>query len=81
MQAILEQLYQIKLLHPTLIPADVNVFEEYGNRRSLRRGSMLEARARGVDNKYVDMANCSRNVENAKSRKPKLAMQDHYSNY
>lgn len=78
-QAILERLSRIQLAHPELIPPDVNVFEEYGISRSFRRGSASEARSRGVDDKHVDLINRWRNVENAKGRKPRLAMRDHYT--
>ena len=78
-RAILERLAQIQLKMPSLIPGDVNVLEEYGISRSFRRGSTSEARARGVDDRDVDLANRWRNVENARGRKPRLAMRDHYS--
>jgi len=76
--AILDRLQQVQG-QGNLIPSGVSVHEEYGISRSFRRGATTEARNRGVSEKDVDLMNRWRNVENAKGRKPRLNMQDHYS--
>jgi hypothetical protein len=77
--AILERFCVIQRLPNSPIAKDVNVYEEFGVRRSFRRGSTSEARVRGVDDKIVDFINRWRNYENAKGRKPRRAMRDHYT--
>ena len=76
---ILDRLAAIQQKHPKLIGKDVDVYEEYGISRSFRRGATSEARARGVHPDDVDMANRWRNVENAKGKKARMKMRDHYS--
>ncbi len=74
---ILSRLQDNQSQNPNLIPADVNVLEEYGISYSFCRGSTSEARSRGVDNRDVKMVNRWRDFENAK--RPRMSMQDHYS--
>lgn len=76
--AILDRLQQVQN-QGDVIPSGVSVYEEYGISRSFRRGATTEARNRGVSEKDVDLMNRWRNVESAKGRKPRLSMQDHYS--
>ena len=76
---ILERLKTIQERYPELIPADVDVFEEYGISRSFRRGGTSTARARGVNGDDVDIINRWRNFENAKGHRPRMKMRDHYS--
>jgi hypothetical protein len=76
---ILDRLHSIQSAHPTLIPADINVYEEFGLSRSFRRGSTSEARSRGVDDRDVDLTNRWRSFEGARGRRPRLSMHDHYS--
>jgi hypothetical protein len=77
--AILERFCVIQRQDNSPIPRDVNVYDDYGVSRSFRRGSCSEARARGVDDRDVDCTNRWRNHENARGRKPRRAMRDHYS--
>lgn len=76
---ILDRLHLIQSGDPSLIPPDVNVYEEFGLSRSFRRGSTSEARSRKVDDRDVDLANRWRTFENSKGRRPRLSMHDHYS--
>jgi hypothetical protein len=62
-----------------IIPADVQVLEEYGLSRSFRRGATSEARARGVTGEDVDLTNRWRSFEGARGHRPRLTMRDHYS--
>jgi hypothetical protein len=64
---------------PDIIEADAMVSEEYGISRSFRRGATSEARARGVDPTDIDLANRWRSFEEAKGRRPRMAMRDHYA--
>lgn len=74
-----ERLHIIKETRPGLIPVDVDCFENFGISRSFRRGATSTARVRGVSDKHVDLINRWRKFENARGRRPTLAMHDHYS--
>ncbi len=76
---ILDRFYSIQTAKPHIIPPDVQVYEEYGISRSFRRGSTTEARNKRVDEADIDLMNRWRNFENAKGKKPRMRMQDHYS--
>jgi hypothetical protein len=76
---ILDHLHLIQQHQPDLIPPDVQIFEEYGLSRSFHRGSTSEARSRNVQENDIILANRWRTFENAKGRRPCLAMADHYS--
>jgi hypothetical protein len=75
---IAEWLQQVKKT-TGLIPVDVGCYENFGISRSFRRGATSTARARGVNGQLIDLINRWRMFEEAKGRRPRLAMQDHYS--
>ncbi len=54
---ILERFQSIQTSHPQIIPEHVNVFEEYGISRSLRRGATTEAKNRKVAENDIDAVN------------------------
>jgi hypothetical protein len=76
---ILERFQVVQQKHPDIIPADVQVLEDYGVSRSFRRGATSEARARGVKPADIDIANRWRSFKDARGHRPRLAMRDHYS--
>jgi len=76
---VLDLLARIQTGFSDLIPSEINVHEEYGISRSFRRGATSEARARGVPREDIDLANRWRNFEQAKGRRPRQNMRDHYS--
>jgi hypothetical protein len=76
---ILDRLHSIQSDKPDIIPKDVNVYEEYGISRSFRRGATTQARNQKVPENDINIVNRWRQVEGAQGRKPKLNMQDHYS--
>jgi hypothetical protein len=76
---ILDHLHQVQTENPEVIPNDINVYEEYGISRLFRRGATTQDRNQRVDENDINLINRWRTVENAKGRKPKLQMQDHYS--
>ncbi len=76
---ILDRLLTIQGQDASLIPADTNVHEEYGLNRSFWQGSTSEACSRKIADRDVDLANRWRTFENAKGRRPWMAMKDHYS--
>ena len=78
-QIILAKLQVIKETRRDLIPDTVNVFEDYGISRSFRRGSNTHATNQGVSQSDRELMNRWRNVENARGRKARLAMADHYA--
>ena len=58
---------------------DIDVREDYGLNRSLRRGSTTLATLLKVDHSVVDAMNRWRTVESARGRQPKLPMREKYS--
>lgn len=76
---ILDRLQVVQYKKPHIIPGDVMVLEEYGISRSFRRGATSEARARGTSAADVDLVNRWRTFENAKGKRPRMAMRDHYA--
>lgn len=76
---ILDRLQAIQARHPELISPDVQVHDEYGLSRSFRRGFTSEARARKVDDRDVRLINRWRSFDEGHGRRPRLNMQDHYS--
>jgi hypothetical protein len=74
-----DRLQVIKESRPGVIPKEVDCYEHFGISRSFRRGATTTARLRGVDRRIVDLTNRWRKFEDAKGRRPQLAMQDHYS--
>jgi hypothetical protein len=75
-----EVLTEVQERSPELIPASVEVAEDYGIGRSFRRGSDSEAIARGVDGSDIDAMNRWRIVERARGRRPVFAsMREHYA--
>jgi hypothetical protein len=75
----LDRLQMIQEADERLIPKSVDVHEAYGLNRSHRRGSTSEARSRGVGDREVRLMNRWRSFDVAEGRRPRLAMQDHYS--
>jgi hypothetical protein len=76
---LLEHFHQIQAQRPDIIPAEVAVLEESGLSRSFQRGATSEAKARGTQPDDVDLANRWRTFEEAKGKRPRLAMRDHYT--
>jgi hypothetical protein len=77
--ALMDKLQVIKDTQPGLIPANVDIFEDFGISRSFRRGATSTVRIRGVEDKHVDLINHWRVFENARGCRPALTMHDHYS--
>jgi len=76
---ILERIAVIQQERPDIVKPDVLVHEEYGISRSFRRGATTEARNVKVDEEDIKLMNRWRNFEEAKGRRPRMQMQDHYS--
>jgi hypothetical protein len=74
-----ERLLIVQAARPDVIPADVDISEQFGVSQSFRRGSTSVARTRGVDDKQVELINRWRKVEAARGRRPTLPMREHYS--
>jgi hypothetical protein len=74
-----ERLLIVQAARPDVIPMDVDISEQFGVSRSVRRGSTSIARTRGVDDKQVELINRWRKVESARGKKPTLPMREHYS--
>jgi hypothetical protein len=78
-EKIVDLLFEIRVANPGVLPADVDFGEEFGISRSFRRGATSTARVRKVPEEVVNLTNRWRKFEHAKGRRPRLTMQDHYS--
>jgi hypothetical protein len=76
---IMDRLHLVQSLDPRALSRDVDIYEQFGISRSFRRGATSTARARGVDDKIVDLINRWRKFEGARGRRPALPMHEHYS--
>jgi hypothetical protein len=76
---IADRLQTIKDTCSNRIPQEVDCYEHFGISRSFQRGATSTAKVRGVDKEVVDLTNRWRQFENAKGKRPRLTMQDHYS--
>lgn len=76
---ILDKLKDIQDEEPHLIPATVNVHEDYGTWRSFRRGSTTHASNQGVDTGVIKRNQRWRKVEQARGRDPSWDMMEHYT--
>jgi hypothetical protein len=76
---IIARLVEVQDKCPDIIGPDVNLLEDFGVSRSFRRGSTSTARARGIDDRQVELINRWRKFEQARGRRPVLPMQEHYS--
>jgi hypothetical protein len=76
---ILDGIAVVQQHKPDIVRPDVQVHEEYGISRLFRRGATTEARNVKVDEEDIKLMNCWRNFEEAKGRRPRMQMQDHYS--
>ena len=61
------------------IDDNVNIREEYGIFRSLRRGATTEAHNQGVPDTVIEMNNRWRKIERAKGKKASLTLSQHYT--
>lgn len=76
---ILDRFRSIQEKNPEIIKPEVQVYEEFDISRSFRRGATTEARNRKVDENDINLMNRWRNFEKSGGKRPRLRMQDHYS--
>jgi len=76
---ILDRFRSIQEKDPSIIKPDVAVYEEYGISRSFRRGATTEARNQKVLEADINLINRWRNFEKSGGKRPRMRMQDHYS--
>lgn len=72
-------LAEIQKENKDLIPESVDVFEDYGTSRSMRRSSTSQAVNVRMRSEAIDYNNRWRKFENAQGRTPSLRMQHHYA--
>jgi hypothetical protein len=76
---ILDRFRAIQEKTTGVIKPDVQVYEEFGISRSFRRGATTEARNQQVPESDINLMNRWRNFEKAGGKRPRMRMQDHYS--
>ena len=74
-----EQLAIVQSTRPDLIKPNMDVFELYNIRRSLRRGSSSIARRERVDQDIIDLVNRWSVTENSRGRSRGYSMRDYYT--
>jgi hypothetical protein len=62
-----------------IIPLTINLWEEFGVRRSMRRGATTEALNAGIDGPTINANNGWRKVEEAKGEMPRFSMHQRYT--
>jgi hypothetical protein len=72
-EALLEKLEWIQKNTSGIIPLSINLWEEFGVRRSMRRGATTEALNAGIDGPTIDDNNGWRKVEAAKGKMPRFS--------
>jgi hypothetical protein len=77
---ILDRFRSIQEKDPSIIKPDVAVYEEYGISRSFCRGATTKARNQKVSEADINLINRWRNFEKSGGKRPRMQMQDHYSN-
>ncbi len=76
---ILDRFKVVQEKYTDIIRPDVQVYEEFGISRSFRRGATTEARNQKVSENDINLMNRWRNFEKAGGKRPRMRMQDHYS--
>jgi hypothetical protein len=61
-----------------LIPASINIWEEFGVRGSTRRGAIMEATNVRIDGTKIDVNNGWRRIEATKGKMPGYSMRQRY---
>lgn len=72
-------LKRVQALHPDIIPAHVNIEEDYSVKRSLRRGSTTEAQNRGIPSDVIEANNRWRKHMHANGSLPSMSMIERYT--
>ena len=78
-QEFREQLAIVQSLRPDLIKANINVFELYNIRRSMRRSSSSIARRENVQGTIIDLVNRWSVSEYTRGRSRGARMRDYYT--
>jgi hypothetical protein len=78
-ETLLEMLEWIQQNTSGIIPLTINLWEEFGVWRSMRRGATKEALNSGIDGITINANNGWRNVEAAKGKMSRFLMQQRYT--
>jgi hypothetical protein len=78
-EALVEKLEWIQKNTSGIIPLTINLWEEFGVRRSMRRGATMEALNAGIDGPTIDANNGWRKVEAEKGKMPQFSMLQRYT--
>jgi hypothetical protein len=78
-EALVKKLEWIQQNTSGIIPLTINLWEEFGVRRSMRRGATTEALNAGIDGPTIDANNGWRKVEAAKGKMPRFSMRQRHT--
>jgi hypothetical protein len=78
-EALVEKLEWIQKNTSGIIPLTINLWEEFGVRRSMWRGETTEDLNAGIDGPTINANNGWRKVEAAKGKMPRFLMRQRYT--
>jgi hypothetical protein len=78
-EALVERLEWIQQNPVGIIPLTIDLWAEFGVRRSMRRGATTEALNAGIDRSTIDANNVRRKVESAKGKMSRFSMRQRYT--
>jgi len=76
---ICSRIAEIQATRPGIVDPDIDVYDRYSMRRSLRRGSDSQAIVKNIPEVDIELNNRWRQQEAAKGRQPKRRMIQHYA--
>jgi hypothetical protein len=80
-EALVKKLEWIQQNTSGIIPLTINLWEEFGVRRSMRRGATTEALNTGIDGPTIDTNNGWQKVKAAKGKMPRFSMRQRYTQF
>jgi hypothetical protein len=78
-EALIERLEWIQQNTTGIIPVTIDLWAEFGVRRSMRREATTEALNTGIDGPTIDANNGWRKIESAKGKIPRFSMRQWYT--
>jgi hypothetical protein len=78
-EALIERLEWTHKNTTGIITVTIDLWAEFGVRRSMRRGATMEALNAGIDGPTIDDNNGWRKIESAKGKNPRFSMRQRYT--
>jgi hypothetical protein len=78
-ESLVERLEWIQQNTTGIIPVTIDLWAEFGVRRSMRRGATTEALNAGIDGPTIEANNGWQKIESAKGKMPRFSMRQRYT--